>query len=80
MQNSRNSKRVVDATLPGVGKVAEGGEPSEGEGGGVGTVHSAVLVERPNKSLNRNSGPTRPSANPGVVPTVGQGVRKTGRI
>ena len=80
MYSSRSTKKKVDATLPGIGKVAEGGSPSEGEDSGAGSRYQTVLVERENKSLNRNAGPERPSANPGMIPTVGQGVRKTGRI
>ncbi len=79
MHNSRMQKHTHDATLPGRGSPAQSGMASEGEGGGVGTKYSAVLVERPNKSLNRNAGPERPSANPGTIPMVTQGSRKTGR-
>lgn len=77
---SRSTKKTVDATRPANPSPAQGGEPSEGENTGVGTKYSAVLKERANKSLNRNAGPERPSANPGMIPTVSQSVRKTGRI
>lgn len=78
--SSRSTKKSVDATRPANPSPAEGGEPTDGENTGVGTKYSAVLVERTNKSVTRNYGPTRPSANPGTIPTVSQSVRKTGRI
>jgi hypothetical protein len=80
MQNSKSTKKAIDATLPGIGKVAEGGMPSEGEGVPAGSRYTTTIVERDNKSNNRNMGPERPSANPGMVPTITQGVRKTGRV
>lgn len=80
MFHSRSTKKTVEATLPGKPGGAAGGEPTEGEGVPAGVRYTAVLTERPNKSLNRNYGPVRPSANTGMVPTVSQGIRKTGRL
>lgn len=77
---SRSTKKETDATLPGVGKVAEGGAPTIGENVGAGSRYSATLREHPNQSLNRNAGPERPDANPSVVPTLTQAARKTGRV
>jgi hypothetical protein len=79
-QNSRSTKHVVDATRRGNPSAAEGGMPSEGEGGGIGSSYSATLVERPLKTGGNNQSVSRPSANTGVISTLGQGVRKTGRI
>ncbi len=81
MQNSRNRTHQVDATNAGIGLVAEGGMLSEGEGMGISGRNTGILNERPNKSLNRNSGPEgRPSANPATMPMAGRGARRTGRI
>lgn len=77
---SRSSKKRVDATAPAKGTDAEGGSTGDGEGFGVGTKHSATLNERANKSINRNSGPERPSANSGMIATPSMGSRKTGRV
>lgn len=79
--SSRSTKKKVDATNPGNGSSdTESGQMGDGEGFAPGSRHSAIILERPNKSLNRNSGPERPDANTGMIPTVGKGVRKTGRV
>ncbi len=78
---SRASQHVVDVTNPGRGRgTVAVGSPSEGENIPVAAVQRTVIVERENKSLNRNQGPTRPSANTGEIPIVRQGARKTGRV
>ena len=59
----------------------EGGERSQGEVPGSGTLYAAVLNERPNASNTRNRGPERPgsmSAKP--IPAVTMGSRATGRV
>ena len=53
---------------------------SEGESGGLGSAYSGVLVERKNKSVNRNWGPSREGFATGSVPVVDSGVRNTGRV
>jgi hypothetical protein len=80
--DARSTKTTMEITLPGGGKMAEGGMLSEGEGMPVGTRYTAILNQRGRKLGGRNEGLdlSRPSANPGMVTTVGQGVRKTGRI
>ena len=77
---SRSSTKTLDVTLPGGASGAEGGDPTEGEMNVVGSSYRAIITERENKSLNRNAGPTRPSANPGMIPMVRQSQRKTGRV
>lgn len=77
---SRNSVHEKDVTRSGNKGDVEGGENADGEGFGPGSRYAATLRERANKSLNRNAGPGRPSANDGVLPTPSQSVRKTGRI
>jgi hypothetical protein len=78
---SRNTQHKVAAKTPAEKSLTvEGGETSDGEGFGVGTTYTAVLNERENKSLNRNAGPERPSANTGKISTVTRGARKTGRV
>lgn len=79
MHSGRNTKKSVDATRPGQPQATESGMTGDGEGMGVGSRYSATLNERANKSL-RNVGPDRPSADNADVPTVGMGVRKTGRV
>lgn len=79
--NGRNQAKRVAATTTGHGSAAAGGDMGDGEEiGGVGSRHTATLNERANKSLNRNAGPSRPSANTGKVSTPGMGSRKTGRV
>lgn len=81
MISSRSTKKTVEATRSGNGNSdVERGETGDGEGYGVGTRFSATLNERANKSLNRNAGPSRPSANDGMIATPNQSVRKTGRV
>lgn len=77
---SRATKDKADITQPGSPSGAAPRSPGEGEGFGAGNTNRAIINQRPNKSLNRNDGVERPSANTGRVPTVGAGVRKTGRI
>lgn len=80
MQSSRSTKKTVNASRRGNPSPAENGMMSEGEGMPVAATQTTILNERPNKSVTRNNGNDRPSANPGMIPTVDQGVRKTGRI
>lgn len=77
---SRSAKKQVDATAPGHGSPTESGQLGDGEGFGIGSKYSATLNERANKSINRNNGADRPSANTGMIATPGMGVRKTGRV
>ena len=78
---SRNASHQKDAKNPPNPDSADsGGGNTDGEGMGVGTIYTATLNERENKSLNRNAGPGRPSANNGEIPTPDKKVRKTGRI
>jgi hypothetical protein len=70
------SGRSVNATLPGGGVRPA---TSTGEGFPPGSNYSAVLVERPNKSL-RNLGPERAESMPLPLPAYSQGQRKTGRV
>lgn len=78
---SRASKHSEEATRSGNKGDVEGGDMTDGEfGAEVGSRYSARLLERSNKSLNRNAGPSRPCANDGEIPVVDQGVRKTGRV
>jgi hypothetical protein len=55
---------------------------SEGETDGVGSVFSAQLNERPNRSNNRNMGPDRAPSPHGSarIPIVTQASRNTGRV
>ena len=79
-QNSRSKKKTAGATNPpNPGDVA-GGQATQGEQFGVGVGYTAVLSERENKSLNRNSGPMHPSANTGKIGHVTKGRRKTGKV
>lgn len=48
--------------------------------GGVGSAYSAVLVQRENKSIPRDEPGGSPGANPGMLPLVGKGARRTGRL
>lgn len=78
---SRVSTHKSDATLGGhAAGAADGGSEGDGEMGGVGSSYRATLNERKNKSMNRNAGPDRPSANKGTLPLVSQGQRKSGKI
>jgi hypothetical protein len=77
---SRNAKHEDEVTRGGNPTSAESGDVTDGEGFGPGARYTATLRERANKSLNRNAGPSRPSANAGELPSVTQGARKTGRI
>ena len=77
---SRSAKQEVDVTREGHKPSVESGDVTDGEGFGVGTRYSATLRERSNKSLNRNGGPSRPSANDGVVPAASMMDRKTGKV
>lgn len=82
INSSRATRSRVDATTPGRSLSGSTGSPApDGEEiRQVGSSYTAVLNERSNKSLNRNAGPSRPSANRGMIPTVSSAVRKTGRI
>ena len=81
---SRNTTHGKNITAVPNALSVEGGMPSEGEGGGVGTLYPTTLVERPNKSINRNNGDdiARPSANSGMIPngSISKATRKTGRV
>ena len=77
---SRSAKKQIEATHSGNGSAAESGQTGDGEGFGVGSRYSATLNERENKSINRNNGDERPSANAGMLPTPGMSARKTGRV
>lgn len=77
---SRNASHTVNAKNAPNPLAVASGSASDGETAGVGTVYGATLSERENKSLNRNGGPERPSANLAEIPVVTKGVRKTGRI
>ena len=78
---SRGTKKRVVATRTGHGSGAQSGATSEGEEiGGTGVRYMTTLNERMNKSLNRNAGPERPSANKGAIPVIGQMYRKTGKV
>jgi hypothetical protein len=77
---SRNATHEKEVTRSGHPLDVASGDETDGEGFGVGTRYSATLRERSNKSLNRNAGPSRPSANTGEIPMVSQDQRKTGRI
>lgn len=77
---SRSTKKSVNAKNSANGAGADSGMASDGEGFGVGSSYTAVLNERQNKSINRNNGADRPSANTGMVPTVSKESRKTGRV
>lgn len=77
--NSTSSFREV--TRKGQPGVKHSGMRSQGETEGVGTMHSAVLNERPNLSNPRNRGPQRAhSSSAPPLKVVMQTVRKTGRI
>lgn len=78
--DSRSAVKEKDVTRHGTKGDVAGGEESLGEGQGPSAVHTTRLREWPNKSLNRNAGPNRPSANIGMIPVPDQSVRKTGRI
>lgn len=78
---SRNTKKEQDLTQESRPNPAEGGQMGDGEGFPPGSKYSATLVERQNKSINRNNDvQDRPSANGAMLPNVDMGVRKTGRI
>ena len=75
--------KMATATRPGLfPNDNEGGERSEGETSGVGSVYSATLAQRENKSNMRNQGPSRASSRMGssTIPVLTQGARKTGRV
>lgn len=74
-----NSRNMMQAKTPPHAPSSQGGTGTEGESSGVGSMYSAELVERVNKSV-RNMGPSRPeSAASGPVPTVTMASRRTGR-
>jgi len=77
--SSRSTKKSVDARKPGNALGVSASGDSDGEVGGVGSTYSATLTERSNKSLPSDQA-ERGSANPGMVPTVEMGVRRTGRV
>lgn len=78
--NTASSYR--EATIKGKFPSAGGGERSQGETAGTGSMYSAELVERPNMSNNRNQGPERaPSMSAkAALPVVSMGSRNTGKI
>lgn len=59
-----------------------GGDRSQGEVEGAGSIYSAMLSERPNRSRNNDDEPSRSPSRIGAtsVPIVRQGDRKTGRL
>lgn len=58
-----------------------GGERSQGESPGAGSIYAAVLSERPNISNSRNQGPERAASRVGAstIPVLNMGARNTGR-
>jgi hypothetical protein len=80
---SRNTSKQGSATVPGHGTDAVmSGSVTDGELTTMapGSRYSATLNERQNKSLNRNAGPGRPSANEGKLKTPAMSARKTGKV
>lgn len=79
---SRNTAHSKEVTNNPNGTSTESGQQGDGEGFGVGTKYSATLNERENKSINRNNGVERPSANTGKIDNagIGKGSRKTGKV
>lgn len=74
-------KSPQDITNPASGTVA----PSNGSDGtvvqGTGSTYSATLVQRVNKSIPKDEpGAVQANANPGNIPMVGVGARRTGRV
>jgi hypothetical protein len=59
-----------------------GGDRSQGEVEGAGSIYAAMLNERPNISRNNDSEPDRAPSRLGAtaIPIVRQGDRKTGRL
>ena len=59
-----------------------GGDRSQGETPGAGSIFMAVMTERPNLSNPRNMGPSRMPSRSGSTPidVVTQNMRNTGRI
>lgn len=55
---------------------------SQGETPGAGSIHAAMLNERPNMSNPRNRGPERAPSRVGAtpMPVVDEGSRSTGRL
>lgn len=70
----------VDATTAPSGAA----RPDNGTDGetvpGVGSLYSGVLVQRPNKSLLADEPDGAGNANPGMLPMVTRGARRTGRV
>lgn len=64
------------------GRGGKKGGSSEGETSGVGSMDSAQLVERENKSNTRNRGPERAGSEAGssTIPVMTMGSRATGRV
>ena len=77
---SRNTVSRVDVTRGGNSAGLSGDSMTDGEGFPPGVRFSMIINERANKSLNRNSGPERSSANNGTIASVSMADRKTGRI
>jgi len=79
-QYSRNRKHSTGAKNPGHKLPVQKGDLTEGERFGVGVDYMTVLNERANLSLNRNGGPTRPSADDATIPMIRKGNRRTGQV
>ncbi len=76
------ASHMVDATRQGLFPGDNsGGERSQGEVAGAGSMYAAQLNERPNLSNPRNQGPSRAPSRLGAatLPVVGMGSRNTGR-
>jgi hypothetical protein len=72
---------VKEVTKTGNGSGAAGGSSQQGDTRfGLGSTYAGVLVERENLSIRRNNSVEHPQANTGTLPTVGNGVRNTGKI
>lgn len=59
-----------------------GGDRSQGETPGAGSLYAANLNERPNLSNNRNQGPERPTSRMGssTIPVATVSMRKDGKL
>lgn len=74
----------VNVTIAGKWPADNAGARSQGEVAGVGSLYSAVLVERPNISNSRNQGPVGAYSRVGIsmttIPIATMASRMTGRI
>jgi len=77
-----SSSHSQNATLKGKYPTSPGGNSSQGETPGAGSIFSAQLNERPNVSNTRNRGPERAPSIAGAksMPIITQGRRNTGKI